>query len=85
MLPKEKREPITNELQRQWLRYLNLMITTNTIHCSNTELDTFYKVWESDSYSYSDAVVLNHLLKKHPLKKLKNLENETNQQIDFKL
>ena len=80
----ELREPIQSELQKKWLRYLNLMIETNTIHCSKTELDTFYEVYRSDSYSYSDAVILNHLLKKHPLKKLKKLNNDSKDQINFK-
>jgi hypothetical protein len=83
MLQDEKRTPIQSELQKVWLRYLNLLIESNTIHCSHTELDTFYEVYRSDSYSYSDAVVLNHLLKKHPLKKLKKLNNESDQ-IQFK-
>ena len=80
----EQRTPIQSELQKVWLRYLNLLIETNTIHCSQTELDTFYEVYRNDSYSYSDAVVMNHLLKKHPLKKLKRLTNESKDQIRFK-
>jgi hypothetical protein len=81
---KEKRTSIQSELQKMWMRYLHLMIETNTIHCSKTELDTFYQVWNSDSYSSADAVVLNHLLRKHPLKKLKELNNVTKDQIEFK-
>ena len=69
----EKRTPIKSELQKVWLRYLFQMIETNTIHCSQTELDTFYEVYKRDSYSYSDAVIMNHLLKKHPLKKMMEL------------
>jgi hypothetical protein len=84
MLQKEKRTPIQSELQKVWLRYLNLLIESNTIHCSKTELDTFYQVYNQDSYTFSDAVVMNHLLLKHPLKKLRKLENESKSQITFK-
>lgn len=81
----EYRKLIESELQQLWLRYMHMMIESNTIHCSKTELDTFYRVWTTDSYSFSDAVVLNHLLKKHPLKKLKHLTNDTGaHQILFK-
>lgn len=79
----EKRTSIKSGLQKIWLRYLNLMIETNTIHCTHTELDVFYRVWKHDEYSYSDAVVLNHLLKKHPLKKLRNLNHESDTKINF--
>lgn len=79
----EEKTSIKIELQHQWLRYLNQMIETNTIHCTKTELAIFYRVWNTDSYSYSDAVVLNHLLKKHPLKKLKKLIHNKHDNIDF--
>lgn len=83
MANEEPKILIENPLQQEWLRYLFLMIETNTIHCSQEELDTFYRVWVSERYSQEDSIILNDLLRKHPLKKLKNIENAPQSNINF--